>query len=412
MYTSRAVRSAGSSPTAAAATSPRPATTARWPPCSGGGYTLTELDGQVTAYNADGSLAYVQDTNGNRITAGYTGGLLTSLTHSSGQSLTLAYNAAGLVSTITDSAGRTTTYNYDPTNQYLTSVVDFDGRTTSYTYDTGSNPTTAHALLSVTHADGSHDYFSYDAQGRLADAHRDGGAEDTTFSYTEGRVAVADALGDTTSYFFDNRGLLVQVQNPLQSTVSFAYDNNLNLVQTTDAAGQTYTNKYDAQGNLLSSTDPLGHTVKYTYSATDDRLASVTDAKGNTTRYGYDGKGNLTSTTYADGTIESVAYDPVGDVLSTTNRRGQAIQLHLRCGRQRADQDLPRWLAGYLHLRRPRKPDQRHRLHRHHDADLRRQRPPDADHLPQRPLPEVQLRLGRAAHANGRSDRLHGQLHL
>ena len=277
---------------------------------SGGGYTLTELDGQVTAYNADGSLAYVQDTNGNRITAGYTGGLLTSLTHSSGQSLTLAYNAAGLVSTITDSAGRTTTYNYDPTNQYLTSVVDFDGRTTSYTYDTGSNPATAHALLSVTHADGSHDYFSYDAQGRLADAHRDGGAEDTTFSYTEGAVAVADVLGDTTNYFFDNRGLLVQVQNPLQSTVSFAYDANLNLVQTTDAAGQTYTNKYDAQGDLLSSTDPLGHTVKYTYSATDDRLASVTDAKGNATRYGYDGKGNLTSTSYADGTSKALPTIP------------------------------------------------------------------------------------------------------
>ena len=43
---------------------------------SGGGYTLTEQDGQVTAYNADGTLDYVQDTNGNRITAGYTGGLL------------------------------------------------------------------------------------------------------------------------------------------------------------------------------------------------------------------------------------------------------------------------------------------------------------------------------------------------
>src|SRR5262249_41634895 len=46
---------------------------------TGGGYTLTELNGQVTAYNADGNLAYVQDANGNRITAGYTGGLLTSL---------------------------------------------------------------------------------------------------------------------------------------------------------------------------------------------------------------------------------------------------------------------------------------------------------------------------------------------
>src|SRR5664280_1767458 len=57
------------------------------------------------------------------------------------------------------------------------------GTDTSYSYDTGSNPTTAHALLSVTHADDSHDYYSYDAQGRLANVHRDGGAADTTFSY-------------------------------------------------------------------------------------------------------------------------------------------------------------------------------------------------------------------------------------
>ena len=72
----------------------------------------------------------------------------------------------------------------------------------------------------------------------MADAHRDGGAEDTTFSYTEGQVAATDSVGDTTNYYFDDRGLLLQVQNPFQNTVSFAYDSNLNLVQTTDAAGQ------------------------------------------------------------------------------------------------------------------------------------------------------------------------------
>ena len=49
-------------------------------PIGGGAFTLTEQDGQVTAFNADGTLNYVQDTNGNRITAGYTSGLLTSLT--------------------------------------------------------------------------------------------------------------------------------------------------------------------------------------------------------------------------------------------------------------------------------------------------------------------------------------------
>jgi YD repeat-containing protein len=292
---------------------------------SGGGCTLTELNGNETAYNADGSLNFVQDVNGNRITASYTTGLLTRLTDSSGQNLILTYNTAGLLGTITDSAGRTTTYNYDPSNQYLTSVADFDGQTTSYSYDMGTSPATAHSLLSVTNSDGSHDYFGYDAVGSLIDAHRDNGADDTSFAYSEGQVAVTDAMNDTTTYSFDNRGLLLQRQNPLQNGVYYAYDANLNLVQTTDTTGQIYQNTYDTEGNLLSSMDPLGHSVSYSYSSTDDRLASFTDPNGNTTRYGYDGQGNLTATTYADGTVESLAYDPVVNVLSTTNRRGQGI---------------------------------------------------------------------------------------
>ena len=68
--------------------SPSPATPARSQPTAHGGYLLTEADGTVTDYNANGTLNYIQDTNGNRITAGYTGGQLTSLTASSGQSIT------------------------------------------------------------------------------------------------------------------------------------------------------------------------------------------------------------------------------------------------------------------------------------------------------------------------------------
>ena len=293
---------------------------------SGGGFTLTEINGQVTAFNSNGTLNYIQDTNGNRITATYTNGLLTKLTHSSGQFLTLAYNATGLVSTITDSAGRVTTYQYDTTNKYLTSVVDFNGQTISYAYDTGTNATTANALLSVTHSDGSHDIYSYDAQGRLADAHRDGGVDDTAFAYNQGQVRVTNGLGNTTVYSFENRGLLLQVQNPLGNTVHYTYDGNLNLIKTTDAVGQTYTNNYDNYGNVISSTDALGNTVVYTYLCANDRLASVTDAKGNMTLYGYNGTGDLTSTTYADGTVASVAYDPIGNVVKSVDQMGQATQ--------------------------------------------------------------------------------------
>ena len=117
-------------------TSPSPATPARSQPTASGGYLLTEADGTVTDYNADGTLNYIQDTNGNRITAGYTGGRLTSLTASSGQSITIAYNAAGLISTVTDSQGRVTTYTYDATNQYLMAVKGFNGQTTTYAYNT------------------------------------------------------------------------------------------------------------------------------------------------------------------------------------------------------------------------------------------------------------------------------------
>jgi YD repeat-containing protein len=145
-------------------------------PVSGGGFTLTELDGSVTGFRADDKLNYIQDTNGNRITAGYTSGKLTSLTHSSGQSLVIAYNPAGRISQVTDPVShRVTVYRYDPTNQYLMSVQDADGLITQYTYDQSTDPVKMHALLSVTYPDGSHEYYGYDNFGRLHDYQLDAG---------------------------------------------------------------------------------------------------------------------------------------------------------------------------------------------------------------------------------------------
>ena len=61
----------------------------------GGVYQLREQDGLLTVFRTDGTLDYIQDTNGNRITAGYTGTLQTSLTQSNGSSFTLSYNPQG-----------------------------------------------------------------------------------------------------------------------------------------------------------------------------------------------------------------------------------------------------------------------------------------------------------------------------
>src|SRR5581483_10464191 len=106
-------------------------------------------EGTLTAFRADGRIDYVQDTNGNRVTAVYTGGRLTQLQHSAGPALAIHYNAAGLIDRVTDPAGRQVLYTYDAANQHLVSVQATDGTVTGYTYDTGGNPATANALTSV-----------------------------------------------------------------------------------------------------------------------------------------------------------------------------------------------------------------------------------------------------------------------
>jgi YD repeat-containing protein len=62
-----------------------------------------------------GRIDYLQDINGNRITSAYSDPdtiLPSSLTHSSGASLSFTYNTFGRIASATDSAGRTTTYTY------------------------------------------------------------------------------------------------------------------------------------------------------------------------------------------------------------------------------------------------------------------------------------------------------------
>ena len=103
-----------------------------------GDYQLLENDGTLIALNSDGTFDFMQDSNGNRITAGYTDGQMTSLTDSNGAFLTLAYTSQGLISTVTDSNGQVTNYTYDTTNELLLSVSSPE-ETEQYTYVTDPN---------------------------------------------------------------------------------------------------------------------------------------------------------------------------------------------------------------------------------------------------------------------------------
>ena len=299
----------------------------------GGAFSLREKGGLLTEFRSDGKLDYVEDTNGNRITAGYSGEQLTSLTHSSGATLLLDYDAQGMITSVTDPLGpgdeddRVTVYSYDTSAEHLESVQRYDQLApTYYQYVTGQGPATEHALSEIEYPGNTHKYFTYDANGWLFEAFRDEQAEKVTLTYgSSGKVSATDAVGETTDYFFDHRALLVKVENALDNAVHFTIDNQYNLLEITGPTGLPYSFDYDPQGNLIRSIDALGNSTSFAYEGPYNRMTTLTDANGNLTQYGYDAQGNQTSITYADLTQEQVGYDTVGNPTEWANRRGAAV---------------------------------------------------------------------------------------
>jgi YD repeat-containing protein len=290
-----------------------------------GTFTLQETDGSQIHFLSDGQVDYIRDTNGNHITAGYTGNLLTSLTHSDGQSLQILYNEAGRIVNIIDPFGRQTHFTYDPTNTFLLSVQNYDGTGQTYTYDTNSGPA-ANALLSAAFTTGVTQSFSYDALGRLAHISENNDAVPIAFMYGQsGEVDQTDANGHKTQYFFDNHGLLIKITDALGNAQYLGYDSTFNLIQTTDAAGRSYVYMYDASGNVTNITDSLGSTIRFTNGGPFDQPTSMTDANGNVTNYSYGDGGNLISTTYANGSVSTATYDAQGDPTTTTSPKGDPI---------------------------------------------------------------------------------------
>jgi RHS repeat-associated protein len=315
---------------------------------SGGAYRLTESDQPIWQFHTDGTLDYVADPNGNRITLGYTNGLLTSLTHSDGQQLLIDYNAQGRIAHVTNPLGPgpaddlVTTYAYDATGEHLMQVTQPGGRVTTYSYDTNDGVQREHALLSVAYPDGTHDFFAYDSQGRLIQTSGDQGGQKITYAYDQtGGVTVTDATGRTTFLAYGLNGLLEQVRDGDGRIVDLQNCQCGHLQQLIGPSGERYDYSYDSRGNLTGIRDPMRQTTSFTYDPTFNQITSVTDARGNGMNYGYDSQGNLTSISYADGTKETYTYDSQGNVLSATNRRGQVLNYTYNAAGQVLTKDDP-----------------------------------------------------------------------
>ncbi len=289
-----------------------------------GAVRVREPNGFIMQFRDDGRLDYVEDTNGNRITAGYTGDQLTSLTHSSGEVLTIRYNGFGRIREIETSEGILTTYSYDASGEHLESVDGPNG-TEQYTYITDSTAVREHALASVTDIDGIQTVYEYDAQGRLL-SERINGLQYASYSYpSPASIEIASPSGATTFVFFDATGNIAQVDAAQDGITQFRYDSAQNVTSVVGPDGSTTTFAYDGRGNLGSWVDQLGRQVHATYDTAFGRLLNLRDANGNATYHHYDDSANLDVISYAGGSDLRYEYDDLGNLITSTNGRGQQI---------------------------------------------------------------------------------------
>ncbi len=207
---------------------------------SGGVYALRETDGTTLNFNAQGNLASIENPSGDTVTAGYTGGLLTSLSSSDGEVIRIAYDVAGRIHQVTDPAGQVTTYTYDASNELLLSVAGPQG-TTSYTYVSGQGIAGQYALASMTFPDGTHQYYSYDGEGRLIRKSGDGTTDDTQYGYPSvGGVTMTTPSGEKTTILYEEfrrPGLIVDQQNQV---FQYQYGANYQPVSVSSASGTVF----------------------------------------------------------------------------------------------------------------------------------------------------------------------------
>ena len=251
---------------------------------SGGVYRLREADQTTWQFRADKTLDFVSDTNGNTITLGYNGGLLTSLTHSNGKQFLLDYYPNGRIWHVVDPLGpgsaddRITTYEYDSAGEHLTTATAPGDRTTRYTYYAGPKITNFHALLTVQYPDLNEDHFFYDDRGRLTQTARQacGCSDSVTYTYGGlGIVTVTDAANRSTVLKYGLGGQLAQIIDGKGNVVNLGYDDKYQLTQLTGPSGEQYHYSYDSRGNLTGIGDPMRYSTAFGYEPAFNQLTDV-----------------------------------------------------------------------------------------------------------------------------------------
>jgi RHS repeat-associated protein len=232
----------------------------------------------------------------------------------------------------------------------LSTKTSPEGRKWQFGYDTFGNLKTVtdpKGVATTTTGDYTTSY-DYDAYGQMTRA-TDANGNPTTnsdFGPTGYPATITDALGESTSYVYDERGKVTQVTDALGKTTTQTYDAFgrplVSTVPKDQDAGELITTPapvYDANDNVIKSTAPNGAVSTAVYDAADQvtsasapKHTATSDERKST--YTYDKAGHVKTVTEPKGTlttsdatdyVTTSSYNSIYQLTSVVNAAGDKI---------------------------------------------------------------------------------------
>jgi YD repeat-containing protein len=227
-----------------------------WSEASFSAITLWRGDGGRERYNESSRVLEVRDVRNVGYTFNYTnlGNTLSSIQHTSGRSITLAWSG-GRISSITAPNGKAWSYGYN--NGRLVTVTAPDGLgVKTYHYEIGAQP---EALTGYSIAGVRRTEYGYNSDGTVQYSGLAGGIERDNFVYGTNYTDVTNARGHTTRYNFTTLNGIKRLTgvDRAQSTacpaaaVAIDYDSRGYVERREDFAGNQSFYTYNDRGQLL-----------------------------------------------------------------------------------------------------------------------------------------------------------------
>jgi RHS repeat-associated protein len=269
-------------------------------------------------HDLDNAIARTTDFNGNETQFTYDErGNVLSKTDAGGNTWQYTYDDEDNLLSTTNPDGATSSSTWDNKGNELSST-DENGHTTSRMYnDRGQTLTKTDALNRTTQ-------YEYDPNGNeLREIGPDGVITSEKNYAMWGVVAIEkDALGNLTSYGYDNLGRINSRTDPLGRVTRYILDTRGRTLADIGPTNDTTRYFYDNTGNQIMTVNAMGDTARSTYTPFN-KILTQTDAKGNTTTFEYDLFGQLMRTIALDGSFTSNTYDAQGNPLTATDQVGR-----------------------------------------------------------------------------------------